>query len=401
MLAGSQLQSNRPKSSKSVYSVSKSQNLSETKQKLLPFQRREQLKNLLVVKFMKKYGFRHPEEFLEEEVAKFVVSEKLSEKDLRRLDQKIRSVYEERKLLKSFQYGLTTKNQNNPFNSFITSNQENINKDNISTYSRKSSRSHISNKSQRPVSAMLSGNSFKTGPKLVLQTKKPEPFEKKIGENCFNITNYMKSTLNSTKNHLAFSQDIANMNSKNNLRIETDPNQKNENNEDYNEENENNPNIENNLNNEVKEVQPADVAQNGNDSDNENKLLDRFEFSGGDEWNAIVEYNHKKYEEDIKINRQKDLEVKRRQKEDLDFQMREKLVKKEQERLINREYDNLIDKHLVNMKELENKKEQEVRDKTFILKNNRDKLLQGAIQNKKNQVKKDKVYEKEQCMYIL
>ncbi len=63
-------------------------------EKLIPFQRREKLKNLLIVKFMKKYGLKNPEKVLEEEVAKFLKGEKLSDNDLRKFDSKIKGIIE-------------------------------------------------------------------------------------------------------------------------------------------------------------------------------------------------------------------------------------------------------------------------------------------------------------------
>jgi len=376
MLPAFQIQSNRTKSS---FGLSKSQNLSESKQKLLPYQRREQLKNLLIVKFMKKYGFRKPEDFLEEEVSKFVISEKLSEKDLRRLDQRIRTVYEERKIQKSLQYSLTTKNKSGYQSDFKSPSN---NMDNISTISRKSLSiaPSLSKNNSRPQSAAIS-HSVKNGPKLVLQTKKPEPFEKKIGDNC-----YFKETFvapcnsgNSGFNPGGYENNM------------TDPNQMDDGRE-YN-------------NNDLENANPDECPQEENKEDLNNpnlppgsvdeNELNRFEFSGGDEWHAIVEYNHKKYEEDLKQNRLKDLEVKRRQKEDLDLQIREKLVKKEHERIINREYDNLLDKHLIDLKENEVRRDQQVKAKDITLKNSRDQLLKNEKLRKKEIMQREKVFEKE------
>ena len=50
-----------------------------------------------------------------------------------------------------------------------------------------------------------------------------------------------------------------------------------------------------------------------------------------DEWNAIVAYNKKLYEEELKNNKLKELEIKRRIREDLDNQIRQKLRKTHEE----------------------------------------------------------------------
>lgn len=359
--------------SKTSIAFSKSPNLSDDKHAmLLPFQRREQLKNLLIIKFMKKYGFKTPEDILEEEVSKFVVSEKLSEKDLRRLDQRIKQIYEERKSQKYLQFRLTTKNKNNPYKSDF--NSDNINKDNMSVCSKKSNASQYSNLSNRsrPMSAM-SISAKAPGTKLVLQTKRPEPYEQKIGD-C-----YIKDRLNSGL------QDTY----------------ENKNNPQFNEEEFQGDNCEN-----MEIPQQEDCKAEGNDQgevggSDEDKKDGKFEFVGGDEWHAIVEYNHKKYEEDLKLNRLKDLDVKRRQKDHLDLQVREKLIKQQNERIISRDYDNMQDKHILELKEIEKKKEQELKDKTFVLKNSRDILLQNENKRKNQIIQHEKSLEKEQCNFIL
>jgi len=68
-----------------------SQNLIN-KEKLINIQKREKLKGLLITKFMKKYGIKNPETVLEQEISKFMLGEKLSDGDLKNLDEKLKKI---------------------------------------------------------------------------------------------------------------------------------------------------------------------------------------------------------------------------------------------------------------------------------------------------------------------
>ena len=69
----------------------RSKSQAQNSDKLVNFQRREKLKNLLITKFMKKYGIKDPEVFLQAEVSNFLKTETLSEADLKILDDRIKS----------------------------------------------------------------------------------------------------------------------------------------------------------------------------------------------------------------------------------------------------------------------------------------------------------------------
>lgn len=72
----------------------KPQNSAEllNKEKLVIFQRKEKLKNLLITKFMKKYGLKYPEAIIEKEISKFLMDEKLSDEDIKNLDNKLKEI---------------------------------------------------------------------------------------------------------------------------------------------------------------------------------------------------------------------------------------------------------------------------------------------------------------------
>ena len=63
---------------------------------LLNLQKRQKLKDLLITKFMQKYGIKNADIILEEEIAKFLQGEKLNDQDLKRLDAKIKKLLREK-----------------------------------------------------------------------------------------------------------------------------------------------------------------------------------------------------------------------------------------------------------------------------------------------------------------
>ena len=66
------------------------------KECLLNLQKRQKLKDLLITKFMQKYGIKNADLILEEEISKFLQGEKLNDKDLKRLDMKVRKLLNEK-----------------------------------------------------------------------------------------------------------------------------------------------------------------------------------------------------------------------------------------------------------------------------------------------------------------
>jgi len=79
------------------------------KDKLINIQKREKLKGLLITKFMKKYGIKNPEMILEVEISKFLQGEKLTDTDLKNLDEKLRKIVMDVKQEETIKEGLMSK----------------------------------------------------------------------------------------------------------------------------------------------------------------------------------------------------------------------------------------------------------------------------------------------------
>ena len=67
-------------------------NILNQRERLLNLQKRQKIKDLLITKFMQKYKIKDYEKIMEEEITKFLQGEKLNERDLKKLDNKIKDL---------------------------------------------------------------------------------------------------------------------------------------------------------------------------------------------------------------------------------------------------------------------------------------------------------------------
>ena len=77
------------------------------KERLLNFQKRQKLKDLLITKFMQKFGMTQPEKVLETEITKFLQGEKLTDVDLQRLDAKLKKIFQSKRAKQQLRSSLT------------------------------------------------------------------------------------------------------------------------------------------------------------------------------------------------------------------------------------------------------------------------------------------------------
>ena len=100
------------------------------RERLLNLQKRQKLKDLLITKFMQKYGIKHPEDLLEDEITKFLQGEKLTDADLKRLDAKVKKLIREKASKEKLKSTLTQSLQENTLQK--TQSNENLTNKNIS-----------------------------------------------------------------------------------------------------------------------------------------------------------------------------------------------------------------------------------------------------------------------------
>ena len=124
------------------------QNIINHRERLLNLQKRQKLKDLLITKFMQKYGINNPEEILEDEITKFLQGEKLNDMDLKRLDQKVKNILKEKASKERLKNSLTQSLQENTLNQPA----------NLNTQTQKSPESKLINSQPRIVTTEPSAN---------------------------------------------------------------------------------------------------------------------------------------------------------------------------------------------------------------------------------------------------
>lgn len=88
------------------------QNIVNPRERLMNMQKRQKLKDLLVTRFMKKYGLNTPEKILDDEITKFLQGEKLNDVDLQKLDAKIHRLLLAKQKQENLKSSLTQNLQN-------------------------------------------------------------------------------------------------------------------------------------------------------------------------------------------------------------------------------------------------------------------------------------------------
>ena len=303
------------------------------RERLLNLQKSQKIKDLLITKFMQKYGIKNPEKLLEDEITKFLQGQKLTDVDLKRLDNKVKRILNEKasneglknKLTQSLpelpqNQGLTLKNKK----TYLKIEDDPTNKDLLSKRG----------KSQPKILSTESGISTLNQPKL---------------------SSSLYSPMNTMNNRYR--------------RVYKKPEE------------------------ELAELE-AELAEEEK-KNNVNKRYERLDFSNeGDEWNAIAKYNRKLYEDQIKEDIIKDNELKRRNKEDLDLQIKQKLRREYEEELKDKEYDNIIREHQKKMDELEKEKLKSIKNQMMKEKEMRDAQIKENYIRKRIETLKDQKYER-------
>ena len=312
------------------------------RERLLNLQKSQKLKDLLITKFMQKYGIKNPEKILEDEISKFLQGQKLTDADLKRLDTKVKNILKEKVSKENTKNTLTQslpelpqtqdtklKNQKTTLRNLTIENdkENNLLNDNIPSIPSKRG------KSLQKILSTEPGFSINTldGPKLSSSVYSP-------------MNNRYRRKFKKPEEELA--------------ELEAE----------FGEEEKKNKN---------------------------NKRYERLNFSDvGDEWNAIAKYNRKIYEDQIKEEKLKDSELKRRNREDLDLQIKQRLRKEYEDELKEKEYDIIFQEHQKKMDELEKEKNEAIKKQKLKEKEIRDSQMKENYIRKRLETLKDQKFEK-------
>ena len=322
------------------------------KERLMNLQKRNKLKDLLITKFMDKYGLRYQDQNLENEVTKFVQKEKLNDVDLQRLDNKIRRM-------------LRNNSARNVLKSTLTRNLQQTKQNELNEYQNKLISNTQNEFANKNMDLDLNNNNNTYNNTLIQnQNQKTE--------------NISLPQVNNEKK-LVHSQSTSNINP--NYTYTKFPKRLYYNNKIYKSPEEELAELEKELAKDESEYKPKCV---------------RLDFTKeGDEWTAISKYNKKLFDQQILEERIKDNEMKRRTKEDLDNQIKQKIKKEYEEELKEKEYDKILEEHLKKIDEIERKKLEDIRKQKLREKENRDALLKEGNIRKRIESLKEKKFERE------
>ena len=316
---------------------SSGQTLANPKERLLNFQKRQKLKDLLVTKFMNKYGLKEPEPRLESEVTKFLQGEKLTDVDLQRFDAKLKKIFQ-----------IRGENQN--LKSTLT--RSLLEKKNL-------------NKSQPDLLPKIQEQKNPALNSTLNQTLN----QNQIGS--YNQTldkNYNKIDLNKKNGAKLRPSASVEMPKKTKFKYK-------------------------NPEEELAELE-AEFAEEEKEK-NARRNFTRIDFSGaGDEWTAMAAYNKKMFEKQMKEEKEKDAEIKRRTKEDLDNQVKQKLIRQYEEELKDKEGDKIFEEHLKYIDELERQKQEALKQQILREKKNRDAQIKDEFVRKRIEHLKQRKFEK-------
>ena len=310
------------------------------KERLMNLQKRKKLKDLLTLKFMEKYGLKNNDQFIDNEITKFVQKEKVNDVDLQRLDNRIRRIL-----------------RNNSAKNILKSN--------------------LARNLQQP----------KTQEEIIELQKENNPVSQQENIDINNTLNQQNGDIslpqvdkvNQNEKNLYHSQSSSNINPNNTFTAF--PKRRFFNKRIYKSPEEELAELEEEFKKEETLYKPRGI---------------RLDFTNeGDEWTAINKYNKKLFEEQLLEERIKNKQMKKRTKAELDNQIKEKIKKEYEDELKEKEYDRIMEEHLKKMDEIERKKAEDIKKQIMREKINRDILLKEEYVRKRIESLKEKKFERE------
>ena len=332
--------------------------------RILNLTKRQKLKNLLMLKFKEKYCLNYPDQTIEKEVTKFVQAEKLTDKDLQRLNDRV-----QRLIRNSSAHNILgrtlSKKLKDPSNFH----------DNIH-YNPQVSKVKLFepfDKNEEKNNAVTELNNKNTNNNITRLNSTLYPRNDIVSLPKVNDTIENKAK---TLQHSQSSMNIANKTlsifPKNNY---------------YNKKFFKSP---------EEELAELEKELEINDYSSKRPREKRIDFSKeGNEWNAISKYKQNLYRQQLIEERMKENEMKKRTKEDLDHQIRLKIQKEHEENIREKEFNEMLNENLKKMDEIDKIKAEKIKNQLQREKESRDQLLKEAYTRKKIAYLKEKKLDKE------
>ena len=304
------------------------------KERLLNYNKRKKLKDLLISKFMDKYGLKEPDKMLENEVNNFLQAEKLTDRDLQRLDTRIKLLFDTRRKKENLKNKLTQslldKNNNNNIN---------LNKSQPELFPQNQIQDQKNPELINTLNQNIPQNNYTTMNNNMYQR------DKKLRPSAS-----MEVIPRKTKLYRNPEEELAEL--------------------------------------------EAEFAEEEKKRKPKRNMI-RIDFSDvGDEWQALAKYNKKMYEQHIKEEKEKDAEIKKRTKEDLDNQIKQKLKLMQEEKIKEEEGNRLFKEHLRKIDELEKIKQEALKKQVLREKKNRDAQIRDEYVRKRIEQLKQRKFER-------
>lgn len=334
-----------PKSPEKVKTCLILKKLNSPRVKIVNSHQREKLKDILISKFKQKYRIKESN-IMENEVNNFIQGEKLSDKDILKLDKKIEKMFESQR-------------------------RERHNKASLSNSLSKSKK-----------------NLNKSQPEIF-----PKIQEAKSPHKTINITNQNNNVqitnpiFPNDSNNDKMGIDLKRITNKrlrksSSIGIPEIPRQRNTR---YRSPAEELAELEAEFTLEIEEEKKRKLKKN----------FDRIDFSSaGNEWNVIVAYNKKLYENELKKEKEKDFEMKKRIKEDLDNQVKQKIRREIEEQIKEVEGEKMMQEHFRRIDEVEKEKQEEYKKQIILEKISRDRQVKDEYIKKRIDFLTQRKYEK-------
>ena len=321
------------------------------KERLMNLQKRKKLKDLLTLKFMEKYGLKNNDQFVDNEINKFVQKEKVNDVDLQRLDNRIRRIL-----------------RNNS--------AKNILKSNLARNLQQPKTQEEIIELQNENNPVLQQDNININNTLNQQN---ENINNSLNQQNGDISLPHVDKVNQNEKNLYHSQSTSNINPINTFTAF--PKRRFFNKKIYKSPEEELAELEEEFKKDETLYKPRGI---------------RLDFTNeGDEWTAINKYNKKLFEEQLLEERIKNRQMKKRTKFELDNQIKEKIKKEYEDELKEKEYDRIMEEHLKKMDEIERKKAEDIKKQIMREKINRDILLKEEYVRKRIESLKEKKFERE------
>ena len=312
------------------------------KERLFNLPKRQKLKNLLMTKFIQKYNVNDPDKILTPLINEFIQMDKINDADLKRLDNKIVRLLKNQKSKEDLKSTLTQNLQLNNFQDESNLKTE-INNENNSLISP----------TQKISNTIENEKHFKNNEFPTINPLKTYTNTLTKEDNCFRNREISSYTTRGQKKSFFKSpaEELAEL---------------------------------------EKELAEEEAETK--------KKYKRIDFTkDGNEWNAILKYNKKLYDRQVKEDKLKEREVQKRTKDILDLQIKEKRKREYEDELKEKEYNKIMEEHAKKLDEMEEIKAQKIKEQIKRLKENRDAQLK--IEKTKKRI--DELKEKKFDMYLV